>query len=75
MLNIDITYILVFLVSLFVGGTIGWILGKKFYELKRVKRVLLIKNPDMWELEHFVAVEDEEQQKIKNDTKPMAKNK
>lgn len=56
---IEITYLIIALISLIVGFSIGWIVGKKIHELNRMKRVLRAKNPELWDLEHYVVVDED----------------
>lgn len=63
-MNISIIHIVLIVVGMLVGSFIGWYVGVKLYEVKRLKRVLRAKNPELWDLEHFVVV-DEETHKIK----------
>ena len=54
----------------FVGGVIiGRLLGQQLYELKRVKRVLRAKNPELWDLEHFVSVDEQQERTTRKTNK------
>ena len=61
---IEVSYLIVSVVSIIFGFLSGWKVGTKIHELKRMKRVLRAKNPELWDLEHYVVV-DEETQSIK----------
>lgn len=58
-MNIDLIYVLIAFVCLLIGFVAGWFLGRRFHELNRMKRVMRAKNPELWDLEHYVAVDED----------------
>jgi hypothetical protein len=49
---VDVAYLIVASSGLAVGAALGYFFGIRLYELRRIRRVLKIKNPDFCDLEH-----------------------
>ena len=62
MFAVDITYIITALVGLGLGLYIGRRLGLSRGRMEVFRIGLEVKNPEMWELLHFLVVEDREQE-------------
>lgn len=70
MLSIDLAHILVSLLSLFTGAYFGFRLGRHIGHNHVLKCGLAVKNPELWELLHFLVIDQEEKSVTKKPRKP-----
>ena len=63
MMSIDITYIIVAFTFLLVGFVLGKIWGRHRGHMDVLHIGLEVKNPEMWELLHYLVVEKREKQR------------
>ena len=63
-MEINVIYILVFLLGLVIGGTVSYCIAKKTLGNAWISKALLAKNPELWELVHYVLADQEESKKI-----------
>jgi hypothetical protein len=64
---LEVSYLLVASGGLAVGAALGYFFGIRLYELRRIRRILKIKNPDFWDLEHFAIVEQAQEETAKKE--------
>lgn len=72
MFQIDAVYIIVFIVGAIVGAVAAWLYAASHYRTAWLRRALLTKNPEVWDLVHFV-LKDEEEDKDKTKQHPRIK--
>jgi hypothetical protein len=61
-MSIDIAYIVTALLSLVLGFFVGKLWGRHRGHMDVMKIGLEVKNPEMWELLHFLVVEEKEKE-------------
>jgi hypothetical protein len=59
MLTVDATYILVAVLSLLTGVYAGFRLGRHVGHSQALRVGLTVKNPEMWELLHYLVVDQD----------------
>jgi hypothetical protein len=64
-----------YLILVASGFLAGWFIGRRLHELQRMKRVLRAKNPELWDLEHYVSVDEqrEREERKANTTRSFRK--
>jgi len=65
MLHIDVTYLVIAIAFLALGFLVGRRIGFQQGNSHLMKIGLSVKNPEMWELLHYLVVDEAETQKIK----------
>lgn len=60
-MQIDAIYIAIFAAGLLVGLVLGWVIAAGHYRTAWFRRALLAKNPELWDLVHFVLRDEEEE--------------
>ena len=65
MISVDLTYIIVFVVATLLGFILGKIWGRHRGHMEVLHIGLEVKNPEMWELLHFLVVDKNEKARAK----------
>lgn len=69
-MHIDISYLAVALVCLILGFLLGRRYGHQAGQHLLMKASLAVKNPEMWELLHFLVVDEREKKRGEAKNKP-----
>lgn len=72
-LQIDITSIIIFAVGVFCGFALALLYARMHYKNKWMQAALKAKNPELWDLAHFLATEEDEAKKIKETTRQQVR--
>lgn len=72
-MNISIIHIIIFVVGLIIGSISSILICKKYFNAMWIKRIIKVKNPELWDLAHFF-IKDEEEEKTTRTTKKYNKN-
>ena len=62
-MEINVVYLVVFMLGAIFGSVIAWLITKKHYKDSWLRKVIRAKNPELWDLAHYVVADDEETQK------------
>lgn len=65
---VDVAFIIIFLIGFLIGSIGSWLIAGRYYRTSWLQSALKAKNPEIWDLAHFVLKEEEEQKKERTGT-------
>lgn len=74
-MTIDIAYIITSLLSVLLGFVLGTKWGRHRGHMDVMKIGLEVKNPEMWELLHFLVVEEKEKETVALERKTASRDR
>jgi len=66
MVQVDLIDILIFAAGGAAGAFGAFVYARMYYRNKTLSSILAVKNPEMWDLGHMLAVEEDEKKKQKD---------
>lgn len=70
MVQVDLIDILIFAAGGAAGAFGAFVYARMYYRNKTLSSILAVKNPEMWDLGHMLAVEEDEKKKAEGHPAP-----